>query len=415
MKTSISRADIAAMDQGDPLAAKRDAFVIAPGVIYLDGNSLGPPPRAALAALRRAGEEEWAHGLIRSWNAAGWFELPITLGDRIGRLIGARPGETAVSDSTSINIFKTLCAGLSLRPGRSTIVAEGEGFPTDLYMAQGLASLRPGVKIRLEGVDAPRIEDLLTDEVAVVLVNQVDYRSGVLRDMKALTAKIHACGAIAVWDLCHSAGAMRVDLNGCEADLAVGCTYKYLNGGPGSQSFVWVAGRHHGKYAQPLSGWWGHAKPFAFDRTFAPGDGVRPMLCGSQAVLSMRALDGAMDVWDGVDMDQVRAKSLALADLFIALTEEACGALGVTLASPREHAIRGSQVSFRHPNGYEVMQALIDRGVIGDFRAPDFIRFGFTPLYLSFADVYGAVEILHDILSRGIWREPKYAVRAKVT
>jgi kynureninase len=341
--------------------------------------------------------------------------LPTTLGNRLARLIGAEPGEVVCTDTTSINIFKALHAALSLRPGRATIIAEGTGFPTDVYMAEGVVSLRPGARLKLAGIDAPKIEDLLGDDVAVVLVNHVDYRTGVLRDMAQLTERIHAAGAIAVWDLCHSAGTMKVDLDTAGADFAVGCTYKYLNGGPGAPAFVFAARRHHGRFAQPLTGWWGHASPFAFDHAFRPGDGIRPMLCGTQPILSMRALSGALDVWDDIDLEQVRAKSLALTDLFIALVEERCGRFGVTLAAPRLHAQRGSQVSFRHPNGYAVMQALIERGVIGDFREPDYMRFGFAPLYLRYADVDAAVSILHDILANEIWRAPRFAARATVT
>jgi kynureninase len=415
MTTTIDAGTIAALDERDPLRGKRDAFVIPDGVIYLDGNSLGPLPKAALRELKLAAEQEWGQGLIRSWNAAGWFDLPTTLGNRLARLIGAEPGEVVCTDTTSINIFKALHAALSLRPGRATIIAEGTGFPTDVYMAEGVVSLRPGARLKLAGIDAPKIEDLLGDDVAVVLVNHVDYRTGVLRDMAQLTERIHAAGAIAVWDLCHSAGTMKVDLDTAGADFAVGCTYKYLNGGPGAPAFVFAARRHHGRFAQPLTGWWGHASPFAFDHAFRPGDGIRPMLCGTQPILSMRALSGALDVWDDIDLEQVRAKSLALTDLFIALVEERCGRFGVTLAAPRLHAQRGSQVSFRHPNGYAVMQALIERGVIGDFREPDYMRFGFAPLYLRYADVDAAVSILHDILSNEIWRAPRFAARATVT
>jgi kynureninase len=415
MTTSFDREAIAALDQRDPLRGKRDAFVIPDGLIYLDGNSLGPLPKAALRELKLAAEQEWGFGLIRSWNAAGWFDLPVTLGDRLARLIGAEPGEAVCTDTTSINIYKALHAALSLRPGRSTIVAEGTGFPTDVYIAEGVASVQPDVRIKLTGIDAPDIEDLLGDDVAAVLVNHVDYRTGVLRDMAQLTARIHAAGAVVIWDLCHSAGTMKVDLNAAGADLAVGCTYKYLNGGPGAPAFVFAARRHHGKFSQPLRGWWGHASPFAFDHSFRPGDGIRPMLSGTQPILSMRALAGALDVWDDVDLDQMRAKSLALTDLFIALVEESCGRFGVTLAAPRDHAQRGSQVSFRHPHGYEVMQALIERGVIGDFRSPDYMRFGFAPLYLRYADVHAAASVLHDILADETWRAPRFAARSTVT
>jgi len=295
------------------------------------------------------------------------------------------------------------------------MVADGADFPTDIYMIEGVASVRPDMRLKLTGIDAPRIEDLLSDDVAVVLVNHVDYRTGELRDMAALTGRIHDVGAIAIWDLCHSAGVLKVDLNAAGADFAVGCTYKYLNGGPGAPAFVFAAKRHHGKLSQPLRGWWGHASPFAFDRSFAPGAGIRPMLCGTQPILSMRALAGALEVWDDVDLDQLREKSLGLTDLFIALVEEGCGRFGVTLAAPRERTMRGSQVSFRHPHGYEIMQALIDRGVVGDFRSPDYMRFGFAPLYLSYADVHAAATILYDILANSTWRASRFAVRGTVT
>jgi kynureninase len=414
MTTSIDRQTVAALDQRDPLRAKRDAFVIPDGVIYLDGNSLGPLPKAALRELELAAEQEWGVGLICSWNAAGWFDLPTTLGDRLARLIGADAGEVVCTDTTSINIYKALHAGLNLRPGRTVIVAEGMGFPTDVYMAQGVASVR-SVRIKLAGVDAPDIEGLLGDDVAAVLVNHVDYRSGALRDMAQLTARIHAAGAIAIWDLCHSAGTMKVDLNAAGADLAVGCTYKYLSGGPGAPAFVFAARRHHDELAQPLTGWWGHASPFAFEHSFRPGDGIRRMLCGTQPILSMRALAGALEIFDDVDLDQLRDKSLALTDLFIALVEDSCGRFGVTLATPRERARRGSQVAFRHPHGYEIVQALIEHGVIGDFRSPDHMRFGFAPLYLRYVDVHDAASILHDILANDAWRASRFATRATVT
>jgi len=415
MKTSIDRAAIAALDHNDPLRSKREAFILPQGVIYLDGNSLGPVSKAALRELKTAAEQEWGEGLIRSWNRAGWFDSPATLGDRLARLIGAAPGETVITDTTSINIYKAVHAGLNLRPGRSVMVADGADFPTDIYMIEGVASVRPDMSLKLTGIDAPRIEDLLSDDVAVVLVNHVDYRTGELRDMAALTGRIHDVGAIAIWDLCHSAGVLKVDLNADGADFAVGCTYKYLNGGPGAPAFVFAAKRHHGKLSQPLAGWWGHASPFAFERSFRPGDGIRPMLCGTQPILSMRALAGALEVWDDVALDQLRDKSLGLTDLFIALVEEGCAGFGVTLAAPRERAKRGSQVSFRHPHGYEIMQALIERGVIGDFRSPDYMRFGFAPLYLSYADIFAAATILQDVLANNAWRASRFAMRGTVT
>ncbi len=406
---------VQAMDEADVLRAYRDRFVLPDGLIYLNGNSLGVAPKAAFTHLETAVTQEWGQDLIRSWNIAGWFDLPVTLGDRIGRLIGAAPGQTVVCDTTSINIYKALHAALALRPDRSVIVAEGDSFPTDIYVAEGVLSTRPGLSLRLEGVDAPSIQDLIDDKVAVILVNQVNYKSGELRDMAALTRKAHQHGALVVWDLCHTAGAMPVDLDGANVDLAVGCTYKYLNGGPGAPAFIYAATRHLGAINQPLSGWWGHARPFAFEKHYAAGGGIRRFLCGTQPILSMRALKGALDVWDDVDLVALRKKSLGLTDLFIALVEEKCAGHGLELETPRDHALRGSQVSFRHPHAYEIMQAAIARGVIGDFRAPSTIRFGFTPLYIGYADVWKAADILSDILATGAWKDARFAVRAAVT
>ena len=409
------RATIEAMDASDPLRAMRERFVLPEGVIYLDGNSLGAAAKSVFAEVDKAAREEWGQDLIRAWNKDGWFEMPLELGDRIGRLIGAAPGQTVVADTTSINIYKALHAAMSLRPDRSVIVAEGNSFPTDLYMAEGVASTRPGTTLRLEGVDGDNIEDLIGDTVAVVLVNHVNYKSGELRDMAALTRKAHDAGALVVWDLCHTAGALPVDLDGSNADFAVGCSYKYLNGGPGAPAFIYVAERYLAEATQPLSGWWGHARPFAFEQGFDASSGIRRFQCGTQPILSLRALRGALDIWDEVDMQALRAKSIALTALFIRLVEAKCVGLGLSLASPRDSSKRGSQVSFAHDHAYPVMQALIDRGVIGDFRAPETIRFGFTPLYTSFRDVWDAAEILEDILRSGSWQEPRFAVRVAVT
>jgi kynureninase len=406
---------IEAMDAADGLRSMRERFILPTGLIYLDGNSLGVASHAAFAELQKAAAEEWGQDLIRSWNTAGWFDMPLALGDRVGRLIGAAAGQTVVCDTTSINIYKALHAAMALRPDRSVIVSEGGSFPTDIYMAEGVVSTRPGASLRLEGVDAPSIEDLIDGTVAVVLVNHVNYKSGELRDMVALTRKAHEHGALVIWDLCHTAGALPVDLDGANVDFAVGCTYKYLNGGPGAPAFIYAAERHHGDISQPLSGWWGHARPFAFEKHYAAGEGIRRFLCGTQPILSLRALKGALDIWDEVDMAALREKSLGLTDLFIALVEEKCAAYGLELESPRERAKRGSQVSFSHPNAYEIMQALIARGVIGDFRAPSTLRFGFTPLYVRYADVWQAVVILEDILRTGAWRDARFAVRAAVT
>ncbi|UVK37044.1 kynureninase [Mesorhizobium sp. AR10] len=408
-------AAIEAMDAADPLRAMRDRFVLPQGVVYLDGNSLGAASHAAFDELRKAATEEWAHDLIRAWNTAGWFDMPLELGDQLGRLIGAAAGLTVVCDTTSINIYKVLHAAMAMRPGRSIIVAEGDSFPTDLYMAEGVVSTREGTVLRLAGVDAPDIEKLIDERVAVVLVNHVNYKSGELRDMMALTRRAHEAGALIVWDLCHTAGAMPVELDKANADFAVGCTYKYLNGGPGAPAFIYAAERHLADITQPLSGWWGHARPFAFEQGYAAGIGIRRFLCGTQPVLSMRTLKGALDIWNDVDLAAVRSKSIALADLFIELVETKCGAFGLTLESTRDGAMRGSQISFMHEHGYQIMRALIERGVIGDFRAPSTMRFGFTPLYVGYTDVWRAVEVLEDILRTGAWKDARFAVKAAVT
>ncbi len=415
MRATLDLAAVEAMDAADPLRAMRDRFILPEGVIYLDGNSLGAAAPAVFDELQKAATQEWAQDLIRAWNTAGWFDMPVALGDQLGRLIGAAAGQTVVCDTTSINIYKVLHAALGMRPDRSVIVAEGDSFPTDLYMAEGVASTRPGTVLRLEGVDAPTIEELIDERVAVILVNHVNYKSGQLRDMAALTCKAHQVGALIVWDLCHTAGALPVELDSANADFAIGCTYKYLNGGPGAPAFIYAAERHHDKVRQPLSGWWGHARPFAFEQGYAVGSGIRRFLCGTQPVLSTRALKGALDLWDDVDMAVVRKKSIALTDLFIQLVETRCGAYGLELESPRDGKQRGSQVSFLHPQGYQVMRALIERGVIGDFRAPSTIRFGFTPLYVGYTDVWQAVDVLEDILRTGAWKDARFAVKTAVT
>ncbi len=415
MKALPDLSAVEAMDAADPLRSMRERFVLPEGVIYLDGNSLGAASPAVFGELQKAATQEWAEDLIRAWNTAGWFDMPIVLGDQLGRLIGAAEGQTVVCDTTSINIYKVLHAALAMRPDRHVIVAEGDSFPTDLYMAEGVASTRPGAILRLEGVDAADVEELIDDQVAVILLNHVNYKSGELRDMAALTRKAHDAGALIVWDLCHTAGAMPVELDKANADFAVGCTYKYLNGGPGAPAFLYVATRHQGEARQPLSGWWGHARPFAFEQGYAAGSGIRRFLCGTQPVLSMRALKGALDLWDDVDLTVLREKSIALTDLFIQLVEVKCAGYGLELESPRDGSKRGSQVSFIHEHGYRIMRALIERGVIGDFRAPSTIRFGFTPLYVGYKDVWAAVAVLEDILRTEAWKDERFGVRTAVT
>lgn len=401
-----TRIDCQENDARDPLAALRDQFDLPPSVIYLDGNSLGARPKAALARAQHVIAREWGHDLIRSWNTAGWFDLPRRLGDRLAPLIGAAAGEVVVTDTTSVNLFKALAAALRMqaddpeRAARRVIVTERSNFPTDIYMAQGLSSwLERGYTVRLvDSVD--ELPQAINADTAVVMLTHVNYRTGYQHDMAATSALTHARGALIVWDLAHSAGAVPVDLHADGADLAVGCTYKYLNGGPGAPAFIWVPSRHQARFRQPLSGWWGHAAPFAMAPHFNATDGIGRALCGTQPVVSLAMVECGLDVFAQTTMGAIRAKSLALTDLFIALVEQRCGAHPLELVTPREHARRGSQVSYAHPHGYAVMSALIARGVIGDYREPSIMRFGFTPLYTSYTDVWDAVEILRDILDR---------------
>ena len=414
---ATTRAACAALDAADPLAPLRDRFDLPEGIIYLDGNSLGARPRAALARARDVVAQEWGQGLIRSWNTAGWFALPGRLGDRLAPLIGAHDGEVVVTDTTSLNLFKALAAALAIQaerdPARKVIVTERSNFPTDIYMADGLARwLDRGYRLHL--VDAHEDLDAAIDtDCAVLMLTHVNYRTGRQHDMAALTARAHARGALAVWDLAHSAGAVPVDLHGAGADFAVGCTYKYLNGGPGAPAFIWVPRRHQAVFRHPLTGWWSHAAPFAMSPGFEAAEGIGRALCGTQPVVSLALVECGLEIFEATSMAALRAKSLALIDLFIALVESRCAAHPLGLVTPRDHAERGSQVSFTHPHGYAVMQALIARGVIGDYREPEIMRFGFTPLYTGFADVWDAVEILRDVLDREAY--DKRAAKSAVT
>ncbi|UUX49892.1 kynureninase [Nisaea acidiphila] len=413
--TALDRDALAARDAADPLARFRNDFELPDGVIYLDGNSLGPLPRVVRERVAACVTEEWGTGLIRSWNSAGWIDLPTKAGGKISALIGAEPESVVATDSTSVNLFKVLAAALALRPDRKVIVSEKSNFPTDLYMVEGLTELfGKGHELRLIE-DPSKLPEALGKDVAAVMLTHVNYRSGYMHDMAAVTKSGHEAGALAIWDLAHSAGAVPVDLAGAGADFAVGCGYKYLNGGPGAPAFAYVAPRHQEAARQPLTGWFSHKAPFAFDHRFEATDGIKRFLCGTPPVLAMTALDAALDLWSEVDMAALREKSVALTECFIELVESRCAGLGLTLASPREAAQRGSQVSFAHESGYPVMQALIARGVIGDFRAPDLLRFGFTPLYTRFADVWDAVTHLEDILRTRCWDRPEFHARAAVT
>ncbi|WP_296640967.1 kynureninase [Roseinatronobacter sp.] len=393
-------------------AHTRTMFDLPEGVIYLDGNSLGPLPRAAKDRVARAIADEWGQMLITGWNKAGWMDLPARVGDRVGRLIGAQPGTVVMGDTLSIKVYQALASALELRPERRVILSDTGNFPSDLYMADGLCrTLGPDYALKTVAPEA--VEDAIDDHVAVLMITEVDYRTGRKHDMARLIAKAHAAGALVVWDLAHSAGAIPVDLAGANADFAVGCSYKYLNSGPGGPAFIYVAPRLADKVRPALSGWLGHEAPFAFDLDYRPGAGIERMRVGTPPVLQLAALDAALDVWDGVEMSDLRARSLELQDMFIERVEAACPDL--TLATPRDHKSRGSQVSFRHAQGYAIMQALIAEGVIGDFRAPDILRFGFTPLYLSREDVAQAADILCDIMTSGRWDRPEFHTRAKVT
>ena len=405
----MNRYECVALDAADPLCALREQFDLPPGVIYLDGNSLGARPKASMARAQAVIAQEWGSDLIRSWNKAGWFDLPARLGDMLAPLIGAAAGEIVVTDSTSINLFKALAAALQIQVAnpqtavRRVIVTERSNFPTDLYMAQGLTSwLDRGYQIRLIDTEED-IAAAVTADTAVLMLTHVNYRSGHQHDMAALTAHAHAHGALTLWDLAHSAGAVPVDLQRAGADFAVGCTYKYLNGGPGAPAFLWIAGRHQAAFRHPLSGWWGHAAPFAMQPDFAPVAGVRRALCGTQPIVSLALVECGLDVFAQTTMTAIRAKSLALTDLFIELVETRCSRHPLRLITPRAHRQRGSQISFSHPHGYPVMQALIARGVIGDYREPEIMRFGFTPLYTRYVDVWNAVETLVDILDNELY------------
>lgn len=420
-----------ARDAADPLRGLRDHFTLPPGVIYLDGNSLGVLPRAAAGRIADVVTREWGQDLIQSWNSANWFDLPQRLGDQLAPLIGARAGEVVCTDSTSINLYKVLSAALNIAradaPGRRRIVSERSNFPTDLYIAEGLCKER-GLELVL--VEPEQIGAALTPEVAVLMLTHVNYRTGAMHDMAAVTAQAHAAGILCVWDLAHSAGAVPVDLNGAGADFSIGCGYKYLNGGPGAPAFVWVHPRHAERFWQPLSGWWGHAAPFQFTPDYQPAPGVARYLCGTQPIISLSALQCGLDVFTAAQslggMAALRAKSLALTDLFIALVEERCGGHGLELATPREHATRGSQVCLARDTGaYAIVQALIARKVIGDFRKgdsdggagrhKDILRFGFTPLYIGFEDVWNAVEHLRQVLETAEWQRPEFNRQHAVT
>nr|WP_262695686.1 kynureninase [Kordiimonas aquimaris] len=414
MPSEMTNDDAKAMDAADPLRCKRAEFHVPEGVIYLDGNSLGLLPVSVKDRVAETVENEWGNSLIRAWNSHSWMDLPEKVGAKIAKLIGAEEGTVVSVDTTSLNVAKAVSAAMALNPERKVILTDNGNFPTDIYMAQGIADLvDKGHEVRI--VNPQDVYEALDETIAVMMITQVDYRTGRRHNMKQLTERAHAVGAITVWDLAHSAGAFEVDLTSCNVDLAVGCTYKYFNGGPGAPAFIYVAPRHQDNIKPILSGWIGHKAPFAFELGYQPAEGIKRMNVGTPPVIALSALDAALDVWVDVDMSEVRMKSVALSELFIAEVESRCTQFGLTLASPRDADSRGSQVSFRCPDGYAVMQALIAEGIIGDFRAPDIIRFGFTPLYLGYEDVLNATKKLEEILRSEVWREPAFMKREKVT
>ena len=410
----MDRETCLSFDRQDPLASVRDEFAVPEGIVYLDGNSLGAMPRQTVPRLTHVIAEEWGNGLIRSWNAANWIDAPARIGDKIARLIGAGPGEVIVADSTSVNLFKVLAGALRIQPARHFILTEASNFPTDLYIAQGLIELLGG-NHALRVVERAEIERALDGSVAILMLTHVDYATGEIHDMRRITAAAQKFGALMLWDLSHSAGAVAVNLNASQVDLAVGCGYKYLNGGPGAPAYAFVAKGLQDAMESPLSGWMGHAAPFAFEPEYRPAPGIKRQLAGSPPILSMLALEVAIDLWLRIDQKETRRKSMALGDLFISRVDETCRDLGVEVVSPRDAELRGSQVSLRHKEAYRVMRALIDRGVIGDFRTPDLMRFGFAPLYTRYVDVFDAVTVLCQVLTSRAWDRPEYANRLAVT
>ncbi len=407
---TLTRDDAVALDRRSPLAGRRELFELPPDVVYLCGNSLGALPRTVPDRVAEVVRREWGAGLVGSWNTADWARLSARVARRIAPLIGARGEDVAVGDSTSVTLFKTMVAAARLRPGRSVLVVEPTTFPTDGYVAAGVARTL-GMELRWCDPEDPAAA--LGDDVAVLALTHVDFRSGAMFDLPGLTAAAHEAGALTLWDLCHSAGAVPVDLTGAGADFAVGCTYKYLNGGPGSPAFVWVAPEHQDRLDQPITGWWGHARPFDMVKEFEPAPGVTRMTVGTPPVIGLSALESSLEVFEGVAMADLRAASLSLTDTFLTLVDQRL--TGFEVLTPREHERRGSQVALRHPEAYGIVQALIARGVVGDFRGPDLARFGFAPLYVTHADVFDAVEHLVAVVANGEHRDPAYAARNAVT
>ncbi|WP_414830642.1 kynureninase [Alteromonas sp. H39] len=401
------------LDKQDPLADKKALFALPDNVIYLDGNSLGAMPLAAKQRAETVVCEQWGNGLITSWNQHNWIGLPQRVGNKIGNLVGAAEGQVVCCDSISVNLFKVLSAALKMRPDRQYIATTKDNFPTDIYMAEGLIA-QLGDTHKLTFIDEQNIVDALHEDIAVLMLTQVNFRSGYRQDMKAITKAAHDKGILVVWDLAHSAGAFEVELDACEADFAVGCTYKYLNGGPGAPAFIYVASRHQQQYIQPLSGWMGHASPFNFDPHYQPADGIKQNLSGTPGVVGMSILEASLEVFDGIDLCEIRNKSVALMEWFSQCLKS-CG-LDTQLESFSPPVdVRGSQLAFRHPEAYAICQAWIAEGVIADFRAPDILRIGFAPLYLSFSDIADAVTRLRDVVQQKTYLQSAFQQKQAVT
>ncbi len=403
------------LDKVDPLADKRESFALPDDLIYLDGNSLGALTHASAKRLESVIYHQWGQDLIGGWNLHNWIDLPLLTGEKIAPLLGAKSGQVIVCDSISVNLYKLLITALNMRPGRVKVLSEQGNFPTDLYMVQGIQALLGEDRCKLVSVAANQIEQQLTEDIAVLMLTHVNFRTGQMHDMKRLTELAHHKGILVIWDLAHSAGALPLELDSWGVDFAVGCGYKYLNGGPGAPAFIYASHQHHDNIRQPLTGWMGHANPFGFSENYQPAKGIKQFLTGTPSILALAALDAALDVFAEVNMHQLRDKSTRLTELFLEMKEASSELNELTLVSPTDSEIRGSQLSFSHPQAYAICQALIDDGVVPDFRAPDIIRFGFTPLYLSFANIQQAVEILCRVINQKRYLDKRYQQQRAVT
>ena len=408
----ITRDECLALDRDDALASLRGEFILDDSLIYLDGNSLGPVSKAVQTRVSETVDREWAQSLVRGWGE-GWMDAPTRLGDRLAPLIGAQQGEVLVADSLTILLAKLIGGALDQRPDRHVVLTDAANFHSDIYIVEAMAK-RAGRPVRVRAIDRARLDDELNEDVALVMLTHVDFRSGEMLDLPGITTKVHDVGALMLWDFAHSTGAVPLDVTGANVDFAAGCGYKYLNGGPGSPAFMYVRSSWQGILENPLCGWLGHARPFDFEPTYEPAKGMQAFVTSSPSIVAMAALEGALEIWDRVTIDQVRTKSLAMTDLFMTLVaQRQPGAFEVV--TPLEHSIRGSQVALRHKEAYGIIQALIERNVIGDFRHPDICRFGFTPLYLRFVDVFDAVEHLVKVMDSNAYRDPRFVVRKSVT